>query len=336
MNNQKIQMLKLLQLNRGFAYPEKWLDYAIKHDFRRIHSRKLNTCPDCNADLASTLGQFVYYSTLVKLKTCGSCGLVYADTHIDSSVIQAHFEQAYKDDNYFLKQRTRIFDQMTHYIDKMTPHNGSVLDIGGAKGHLLATLKSRRPDLDCYLNDLSKTACHRAEAKYGFKTITGTVNALENISRKFDAVILSDVIYYEPELRRLLTLLPKLITRNGGLIIRVPNNLAMMRFYQFIKYRLLHVQDMDRQDEIRFFNPEHLYVFSRDYLINRLKGLNFTCIEVLPAALPAHDHLDILCNIYYLVGKIVSKLSFGKLIITPAIVVIARQHRQNSENRSSE
>lgn len=57
--------------------------------------------------------------------------------------------------------------------------------LGGAKGHLLALVKQRQPDLKLALNDLSTEACSFAEAEYGLETVGGDVRTLEGLSRSF-------------------------------------------------------------------------------------------------------------------------------------------------------
>lgn len=326
MNTQNNQMLELLHRNKGFTSPEKWLDYAITHHFTKTDAHKLLECPDCLTQSSKQIGQFIYYSTLANLKKCTRCGLIFSDTRIDSRVIQTHFEQAYKDEAYFQYRRYRIFDQISRLADSIAPRGGNILDIGGAKGHLLLRLKERRPDLTFVLNDLSKEACNHAASKYSFQTIQGGTTELEQIFYRFNVVILSDVMYYETELRKLLALLPRLVSDNGAIIIRVPNKLPLIRLYQFMRCALLPARNKAMQDNIKFFNPEHLYVFSRRYLLTRLKKLGFPLITTLPSELLLQDQHDLIRPLCYYLSKILAFISFGKIIITPSIIVIARKH----------
>lgn len=317
-------MLELLQSNKGFSYPEKWIDYGIRHDFKIVHSDKLETCPDCRATSWNSLGQFIYYSTLVNLQFCAGCGLVFSDTRIDPRVIQAHFEREYKDETYFLHQRRSIFEQISQLVEMTAPQGGRVLDVGGAKGHLLALLKERRMDLSLVLNDLSEEACAFATSRYGLETLWGDINSLDQLSSPFDAVIMSDVIYYEPQLDKLWSILPRLVAREGMVIIRVPNKLPLIRFWQLFMNKIRR-KDLSMQTRIRFFNPEHLYVFSQQYLLTRLKRIGFTEVMTLPSELLQQGRGSYRPSLYYSFSKVVSALSNGKLIITPSILVIAKK-----------
>lgn len=317
-------MLEILQFNKGFTHPEKWIEYGITNKFNKTKADKLEECPDCGARSFGYIGQFIYYSTLVNLLECAHCGLIFTDTRIDPKVISYHFEKAYKDEEYFISQRRRIFEQITRIADKVVPQGGKILDVGGAKGHLLATLKTHRPDLKFMLNDLSKNACDFAESKYGFQTILGGINELEKISSRFDVVILSDVIYYEPELSRLWAVLPRLVSENGTIIIRVPNKLALIRFWQFMKCTIFPAGS-EMQDRIKFFNPEHLFVFSQRYLSTRLKSIGFQQVVTVPSELLVKGPDDLMHPFLYYVCRMLSIISFGKFVITPSQFILAKK-----------
>ena len=88
MESYERHMIELLQFNRGFSHPEKWITYGIEHNFEKVQADKLEECPDCSSRSFDFVGQYVYYSTLVSLQTCAQCGLVFSDTRIDPQVIQ--------------------------------------------------------------------------------------------------------------------------------------------------------------------------------------------------------------------------------------------------------
>jgi len=96
---------------------------------------------------------------------------------------------------------------------------------------------------------------------------------------------MSDVIYYEPELHKLWRILSSLVAKNGAVIIRAPNRFPLIRFWQFIIRAIDSRAHTEMQDHIRFFNSEHLYVFSRRYLLTRLKELGFTQVTAVPSDL---------------------------------------------------
>lgn len=315
-------MIDVLRLNKGFKDPAQWVEYATKHKFKRVMAEKLETCPDCGGRKSALVGQYIYYSTLVELRSCANCGLLYADTRIDPAVIHSHFELAYKDEHYFTHQRRRIFDQIAGLVDEAAAPGASVLDIGGAKGHLLALVKQRRPDLKLVLNDLSTAACSFAEMEYGLETVCGDVKTLQGLSRSFDVVIMSDVIYYEPEIQRLWGLLSHLVSNAGVIIIRVPNLVALIKLSGIIRRFGTSRQAQAMQSAVPFFNPEHLYVFSRGYLSNQLQGLGFNRFKAMPSALLGN--LDrTRYGLYYGLAKMIWLCSWGQMIMTPSMIAVA-------------
>lgn len=333
MKDKKEQMLELLQDSRGFNDPERWVDYGISHNFVKVKIENVEKCPDCLSNDFKFLGQFIYYSSLVKLQECVQCGLVFSDTRIDPEIIHSHFQQAYKDESYFLQGRSRIFKQISNLTDKAAKQGARVLDIGGAKGHLLAMIKKSRADLSMVLNDLSEDACRHAESEYGFETVLGGIEDLEKISEKFDVLIMSDVIYYEPELRRLWNLLPRLVSESGTVIIRVPNKLHLIRLWLLTRNMMLSKGEREMQDNIKFLNPEHIFIFSQHYLLTRLKKLGFSHVAALPSELLAEGQGNVLRRLYYYISKIISIITFGRLVITPSLLVIA-SNIVSRDNRS--
>lgn len=324
MEDQKSSMLEVLSFNKGFAHPEQWLEYGLAHHFKKTKAEKLVACPDCGAQRFKSMGQFVYYSTLVQLVECRSCGLFFTDTRIDPAVISEHFERSYKDETYFVKQRYRIFQQMTELVGKIAPQGGKVLDIGGAKGHLLATLQSHRPDLTLVLNDLSNASCEHARAYYGFQTVCGGIEQLEgHSSHCYDVIILSDVIYYEPELRRLWAVLPRLLAEHGTVLIRVPNKIGLIRAWQIWCRVTKGASSLTMQDKIRFFNPEHLFVFTRPYLLRRLQSMGFQYVYAEPSELLGKGGGDWKGRFFFYLSKAIAFVSARRLIVTPSQLIIA-------------
>jgi 2-polyprenyl-3-methyl-5-hydroxy-6-metoxy-1,4-benzoquinol methylase len=326
MYEQRQRMLQILRSNRGFKNPDQWVDYALLHNFRHVEAEKLKACPDCAESHNDILGQYVYYSTLVQLRACKNCGLIFSDARSDPKVVFSHFEQAYKDEDYFARLRRDIFWQLADLIDTYAGPGANVLDIGGAKGHLLTMVKQRRPDLNLVLNDVSQVACEFAETQYGLKTVCGAVDALERLPSSFDVVVLSDVIYYEPELSRLWAFLSRIVNDSGTIMIRVPNKHVLIKATSRARKIFGGQQALDMQDRIWFFNPEHLYLLSRTYLGRRLRQIGFSNVNAIPSALLVGDgEARSQFRIYYQLAKMVFFCTFRRIILTPSMIIIARR-----------
>ncbi|MEI9475112.1 MAG: methyltransferase domain-containing protein [Deltaproteobacteria bacterium] len=325
MNQEEQYWLDILMYNKGFETPTQWIEYAKHNKFQKVKATRINCCPDCGCNNSNPLGQYVYYSTLITLQHCKECDLIFSNTHIDANVLAEHFELAYKDEAYFSLQRDQIFNCIAYLADINTPDKGKVLDIGGGLGHTLAILKIRRPDLSLTLNDISEAACRYASEKNSLVTICSPVRELVELKQKYDVVMLIDVIYYEPEIRNMWNIINMLLNEDGTLILRVPNKLLLIGLYQKLS-NFFTRKDFTGKSSIKFFNPEHIFICSRKYLKKRLADLGFQSIEMLPSPLLVRSgFLARLYHSYYQTALILHRLTFGRTIVTPSFLVIARK-----------
>lgn len=322
-------IVEILKHNGGFSRPEEWIQYAKRHHFRKVPSRKLEVCPDCNSRSRKKLGQFIYYSNLICLYECSGCDLVYTDTVIEHGTIEKHFECTYKDEHYFDDMRKYVFEEIADLVEQVALTGGNVLDVGGAKGHLLAMVGERRPDLRRELNDLSPTACQWASSHYQLKVFCGRFAACE-FRQTYDVITMIDVVYYEPDLHMLWDRASSLIKDGGYLILRVPNKLALIRVYLKL-FSMIFRSSMGLQATIKFLNPEHIYVFSRKYLRQRLGALGFEDIVLMPSAtLVRRPWKRSLYKLWYRIAQLVHLGSLGRFIITPSLTVVARIKKKTS------
>jgi len=319
------ELLKILNHNSGFDSPYEWLLYAEKHNFRKVESTGLGCCPDCRSSNRSKIGQQVYYSTLMSFMECCNCGLIYSDTHLNEDVIKSHFESAYKDHEYFLVSRAAIFQQISNMVNKCSPQGAKVIDIGGAEGHLLSLIHKDRFDLDLTLNDISEKACKYAHTEFDLKTICSPMKNLSHVDQKFDILLLIDIIYYEPDIIELWNSISYLTDVKGTLIIRLPNRYPLIILYQKIRRIFIRSRN-DMSDSIRFLNPEHIYIFSKNYLKKRLEGMGFNSIVYIPSTpMKLIGVKGFIVGVYYLIAKLIGNVTAGWLIITPSFFVVAKR-----------
>lgn len=310
-------MLDILRHNTGFDEPWSWVGYAAQHGFRAVRARKVDRCPDCSSEPCGAHGQYVYYSTLVHLLECAACGLIWADAHIDPLVLRAHFEIAYKEDRYFREGRAPIFRHLAGVIDELAGRRARVLDIGGARGDLMHEVVRRRPDLRVVVHDVSTTATTFAATRFGLPTLTADTPGLASHPGRYDVVVLSDVLYYEPDLRMLWLALSRLIRPGGAFVARVPNKLLLMRITRAWRKR----------DRIPFFNPEHVHILGRRYLSDRLRGLGFARVRALPSPLLATGVPASLSHLSHRLAEAAHRLSGGSLLLTPSMLVVGTGRR---------
>jgi SAM-dependent methyltransferase len=297
---------------QGFESPCDWVDFARSHGFRREPATRLDACPHCGTTDADRLGSYVYYSNFALLLSCPDCGLCYSNLRLRPATVRAHFERAYKDEEYFRRGRRPILRELATIVARRAPPGARVLDVGGAKGHLLARLRDLRPDLALTLSDLSPAACVHAREKFGLEAVNAGVRAIASSSRTYDVVILSDVIYYEPDLASVWGLLESSLGAGGQAVVRVPNKSRWIRMQR---------SDLRQGAEIQAFNPEHLYVFTREFLESQFRRLGFDQVQVRASRLLGDNLLaELSFHALRIAGSVLPGGPF-----TPAMVVIARR-----------
>jgi SAM-dependent methyltransferase len=263
----------------------------------------------------------------MQLIECDTCGLIWVDARLDDAIVRQHFESAYKDSSYFAKRRRPIFREIASLVASRAPHRGSVLDVGGATGELLVMIRELRPDLRLVLNDLSQSACELASARLGIETRCCDLLSLPAADTRYDAVVCSDVLYYETQIKLVWPALRQLVADAGTLIIRLPNKeraIAAGHLWRSLIARFGGRATDLATSNIPFFNPEHLYVFRRGYVERRLRQAGFERVEAHPShPLGGGAIRSLLANSLNRAGALMYWLSSAQLIVTPSMLVIA-------------
>lgn len=310
--------------DQGFDPPEPWIDYARKRGFRPISARRLYRCPNCGAHDAHTIGQYVYFSHLARLRECTTCELVYSDVRLPADLSAEHFEYVYKDKHYFGWARGAVNAQLARLVTRAAQEGARVLDVGAATGRLMAAVRQFRPDLDITVSDISQEACWHAE-RAGFTAVCSDIAGIDEVGRSFDVVVMSDVIYLEPQLERLWAVLPRLLAPGALLVVRIPNKLTWIRLCQ----RLLRAwapQRAAETDRVPLFNPEHLYIFPPRFLCRRLRELGFIDVQTEPArSLRGRAGRAPLIAAADAGAWMVHRLLPGRPVLSPSLILTARR-----------
>jgi SAM-dependent methyltransferase len=262
------------------------------------------------------IAKFYYYSHDMRLMRCTDCELWWVDSHLDSGTIQRHFERTYKDETYFAVRREPIFRQVSRIVCDRAPQNGSVLDVGGAKGHLMQMVHRERPDLDLTLTDLSVDSCHHVESALGFRAICTSVANLRFHLDTYDVVVCSDVLYLEPDVAASFDAIRLLVKPGGTLIVRGPNKAAWIQWAQYFTRQT---------KEAPGFNPEHVYVLTRPFLANVLAP-DFTNIK-FEAATPLSEHFPMLGPVNRVAANVISSLTGGRFMPIPSMITVAERRQ---------
>ena len=321
------ELLKLLSSNNYFEHPEQWVEFARTNSFRPVVSTRRLSCPDCDSRDFAPIGQYVHYSSLIRLQRCSDCDLIFSDVLLAPELIAQHFDAAYKDESYFLMQRQCIFAEIADLVASLLPKGGSVLDVGGAKGHLAGEIRKRRPDARIVVNDISQASCDYACQQLGFETICGDLGVLSGISERFDVVLGIDVAYYEPQLRTEWSTFSKLTAPGGMVLLRIPNRLYWIKMAEaWARWKRRLGLLSGPQHRVASFNTEHIYIFSRRYLKRALGSHGFTEIQHLPSSfLASRGMRERVQQLLYAVIRFVSRLSGGVVVLSSSQLVVAKR-----------
>lgn len=165
------RIFEILNYNKGFDNPERWVEYAHKHEFTKVEARQLDSCPGCGGTNTEPLGQFVYYSQLAHVQSCRDCQLIFSDVVLNETTIQRHFEATYKDCDYFETGRRTIFDFVVRLLRLGFPGRMTVLDAGGGMGHLAKLITESNREYRVIFNDVSQRSCDYASRELGLETL---------------------------------------------------------------------------------------------------------------------------------------------------------------------
>lgn len=213
--------------------------------------------------------QHNYPGTFV-IRKCRGCGLWFNSPRLSNAEIRALYDK-----NYYYFNRTekeefkRIVDlyrRSVLMVDRLIDER-RVLEIGSAKGYLLAALQ--RLGWSVQGVELSENAARYALRRFNVPTFTGTLEEYIDThpSAAFPLVLALDILEHVTDPRRFLKSITEVMTQNGYLIIDTPNGSA--------------ADILTRQSNWEGFNPYHIFVFSMHNLSMLLTDYGFVVDKFL-------------------------------------------------------
>jgi SAM-dependent methyltransferase len=266
----------------------------------------------------------VYYSQLIRIVKCKNCKLRFSDIIINKEILIEHFNKAYKDEDYFRYARNPVFEHIADILINNYPEKLTIMDIGGATGHLASILLNYNKNYKIIVNDISQEACDLASARFKVESICCPLEEIYKFNRKVDILLLIDVLYYVEDIKKAWFSLSACLNKNGILVIRIPNKLWWIEIFQRIK-KLSRGHELE--DEVLGINPEHVYFFCRSYLNRKLIEHGFDDIKFhpSPSTRSKNPPTNLLAKVVYLSGLLGYYIANGHVCLTPAQIVIARK-----------
>lgn len=208
------------------------------------------------------------YPGCFEVRCCDGCGLLFNSPRLSDPEIEAMYGA-----NYYVFQETeaaalvrvaRLLSQTLgvaiRYLDTR-----DVLEVGCAKGYLLALLKARGWRVQGV--ELSEAAAAFARTRFGLDVFSGTVDAWlhSHAFRPMPLVLCTDVIEHVTDPSAFLKALHATVRPGGWLVLGTPN------------------ADSDHRTALGArwvaFNPFHIWLFSRANLGRLLERAGFDVVE---------------------------------------------------------
>lgn len=168
----------------------------------------------------------------------------------------------------------------------------SVLDIGCGLGGLLLEIGDKYPKADLHGVEID---CAVADIAQNYLDVRCADIECEDVSfnRKFDYIIMADVLEHTKEPERVLKKLKKFLTTSGAFIISVPNIMHISVLYKLLHGRFEYTGEgiLDRT-HLRFFTlTDMLYLLEKCGL--RVERTMSAAVEITPEE---EKYLDMLCK----------------------------------------
>jgi 2-polyprenyl-3-methyl-5-hydroxy-6-metoxy-1,4-benzoquinol methylase len=203
------------------------------------------------------------------MRKCVECGLLFNSPRLPDDQFPALYDRDYYFFSRGAKQEFfRILEMYQRTVaclkEEIRPRN--VLEIGSAKGYLLALLKAFGWQVQGV--EISAYAAQYAEKHFGVPTFHGTLDTyLETAHNiRFSLVLVIDVFEHILSPPAFLRAIARVIWENGILILDTPNGNALNIFNEGPSWK--------------GFNPFHIFVFSPMNII-RLLQMNGYRVERL-------------------------------------------------------
>lgn len=208
------------------------------------------------------------YPGLFEIRGCEGCGLLFNSPRLSDAEVEALYGAGY----YVFQEReadavVRVWQLLSQTLGVATRHveTREVLEVGCAKGYLLAMLKARGWRVQGV--ELSADAAAFARDRFGLDVFTGTVEAWSR-SRGFRAapvVLSTDVIEHVTDPVAFLDALHASVLPGGWLVLGTPNAESDHRVASGARWV--------------GFNPFHIWLFSRANLARLLDRAGFDVVE---------------------------------------------------------
>jgi 2-polyprenyl-3-methyl-5-hydroxy-6-metoxy-1,4-benzoquinol methylase len=196
---------------------------------------------------------------------CEVCGHRYLSMVIKDEFIKYNYSVA--ESEYYDTVKSNPHDRQAEDTKKFAElirskckDCSTILEIGSGMGYLLCELKKR--GFKCTGIDPSNFATSYARQELGLNVVTGILDEKTFLGKKFDIIILSDVVEHIYDINALLTLVTSYLSVDGRVVILTGNSNSL--YAKFCGKKWLYFFSWEH---VSFFNRSSVqYLFKKHFL----------------------------------------------------------------------
>lgn len=284
-------------------------------------------CPVCGA----ADNQYLRRGYYVK---CSTCKVAFREQQESVAELDEYWQEAFWTDAEIEKRKNRepVFRDAFKVLQRYKPDGGSVLDIGCGIGTFLAVCRDAGWDVTGV--EPSSIACEVAKDEYYLDLINKPFSSAMFRGQKFDAVFAAQVLHHLPDPAAFLADIDRVLAPDGVLMLRTPN-LIPLEFSLLLQRRLGREKEFFCGPALYTFHPDTLSLLFRRLGYRHVSFINSRPYLEMPTA-PWQPGESVAANLKrlsvialklgtYGAVEVAHKLSNGRVVVGPSILVVARK-----------
>jgi 2-polyprenyl-3-methyl-5-hydroxy-6-metoxy-1,4-benzoquinol methylase len=260
------------------------------------------------------------------ISRCRNCSLIYVNRipNIEEGKVIGEYYEGTKAEIEASEWRYKdVSKYLVAEINSFHKEKGALLDVGCGYGFFL--LEAKRNGWQVFGTELSHIAVNYAREKQNLPDVYfSDLSDIEFSVDKFDAINLTNVLEHVPSPTVILDNCASKLATGGVLLIRVPNmdfhNLKE-KFSSIIKFL-----GLGKGGELTYLAtrpPLHLIGYTSRTMEKYFAKAGLETVEIKPSELSAMAKRSVVFRIFDAVVKILYKISFRRINISPTILAIA-------------
>jgi len=247
-----------------------------------------------------------------KLVRCRHDGLIYLNPRPTLNALRDYHAAFIRTDNLplFHERRVPMLQREAEAITRFKCR-GNLLDIGCGTGAFFE--RFRNGDWRFWGVDPAFLGVTMAQGMRGAEVFKGTLPEANYPSGFFDVISILDTLYYEPDPKRMLLEVRRVLKDDGILAVEIPGVT-----HTFLRYRGPFAWLMDGQWTSGLLAiSNHLYYFSPRTFRLLLEAAGFRLVKEIPeqASLGSGGAASLVSAAHFTLARVLFKLSRGKLSI---------------------